>query len=133
MDIEHAGRGLASRINKLFNVFHADNTPPLSNAAAALAICEKTGVSIKAELLGQLRDGSEIAATVAHLEAIADFFGVPAAYLTDRDLDAAIDAQLDLLNVLRDKRIRDATLCLSARLSPQALKTLAVTIASLPE
>ena len=50
---------LAARLNKLFEVMRKPNTPPLSNAAAAAAITEKTGVSISPAYLWQLRNGSQ--------------------------------------------------------------------------
>lgn len=128
---EGAGDGLASRLNKLFDVIRGQDMPPLSNAAAAAAITEKTGVSIKADALQQLRDGSETCPPIAYLKAIAEFFGVPASYLTDHDLDPTIDAQLNLLQALRDNRVRNLTLCPSTKLSPQVLNTLTATIASL--
>lgn len=97
---------LASRLNKLFDVIHRADAPELSNAAAAAAIAEQTGVSITAEDLRRLRNGSETGAAAAILSAVAEFFGVPATYLTDVDLDQSIDAQLNLLKALRDQGVR---------------------------
>lgn len=121
---------LASRLNKLFDVMHKADTPALSDTAAAAAVAEKTGVAITADYLRRLRDGSETTATEADLVAIAEFFGVPAAYLTDRAVDPMIDAQLNLLRALRDHRVRDVRLC-GGELSPETLNSLAATIASL--
>jgi transcriptional regulator with XRE-family HTH domain len=98
---------LAARLNKLFEVMRRPDTRPLSNAAAAAAITEKTGVSISAAYLWQLRNGQATNPTVAHMRAIAEFFGLPASYLIDSDMDPNIDAQLNLLQALRDNGVRD--------------------------
>ncbi|OBJ64213.1 helix-turn-helix domain-containing protein, partial [Mycobacterium colombiense] len=92
---------LALRLTKLFEVMRKAGAAPLSNAAAAAAITEKTGVSISPAYLWQLRSGVKRNPTVAHLRAIAEFFGVPASYLIDRNTDPAIEAQLNLLQALR--------------------------------
>lgn len=118
---------LAARLNKLFEIMRKPGTSPLSNAAAAAAITAKTGVPISPAYLWQLRNGIKTNPTVTHLRAIADFFGLPASYLIDRDTDSAIDAQLDLLQALRDNGVRDLATRASG-LTPQALKSLAVII-----
>lgn len=134
MDCAHnRGTTVAARVNKLFDVFHRGNAPALSNASAVAAIRDKTGISLTVEFLQRLRAGDEINLPTAYSNAITDFFGVPASYLTDRDLDQAIDAQLDLLRALRDKQALDVRLCPGGEnLSPQALRSLAASIAALP-
>lgn len=116
---------LGARLNKLFEVMHRPSAPPLSNAAAATAITEKTGVSISPAYLWQLRNGVKDNPTVQHLRAIAEFFGVPASYLIDRDPDPQIDAQLNLLQALRDSGVRDLAMRASG-LTPQALNSVAL-------
>lgn len=123
---------LASRLNKLFEVMRKASTPPLSNAAAAAAITNKTGVPISPAYLWQLRNGIKTNPTVTHLRAIADFFGLPASYLIDRDTEPALDAQLNLLQALRDSGVRDLAARASG-LTPQALNSLAVIIDHLRE
>ncbi|OBJ15066.1 helix-turn-helix domain-containing protein, partial [Mycobacterium colombiense] len=118
---------LASRLSKLFEVMRKAGTAPLSNAAAAAAITKKTGVSISPAYLWQLRSGVKRNPTVAHLRAIADFFGVPASYLIDRDPDQKIDAQLTLMQALRDVGVRDLAVRTSG-LTPQAITSLAAMV-----
>ena len=127
-DVEAEGTepgNLAARLNKLFEVMRRPNTPPLSNAAAAAAITSQTGVSISPAYLWQLRSGVKDNPTVQHLRAIAEFFGVPAAFLIDRDPDPQIDAQLNLLQALRDSGVRDLAMRASG-LTPQALNSVAL-------
>ncbi|MEU0497977.1 helix-turn-helix transcriptional regulator [Mycobacterium sp. NPDC006124] len=97
--------------------------PPLSNAAAAEAITTKTGVSISAAYLWQLRSGMKTNPTVTHLRAIAQFFGVAPSYLVDPGIDPEIDAQLNLLQAMRDAGVRDLAMRASG-LTPQALNSL---------
>jgi len=124
--IKDAEKGeLAARLNKLFEVMRKPNTPPLSNAAAAAQITAKTGVSISPAYLWQLRNGIKDNPTVAHLRAIAQFFGLPASYLIDRDPDDGIDAQLNILQALRDSSVRDLA-ARAAGLTPEALNSVAV-------
>jgi transcriptional regulator with XRE-family HTH domain len=118
---------LASRLTKLFEVMRTAGTAPLSNAAAAAAITEKTGVSISPAYLWQLRSGIKRNPTVAHLRAIAEFFGVPASYLIDRDPDQKIDAQLTLIQALRDVGVRDLAVRTSG-LTPEAITSLAAMV-----
>lgn len=118
---------LAVKLNKLFEVMRKAGTPPLSNAAAAAAITRKTGVAISPAYLWQLRSGMKTNPTVTHLRAIADFFGLPASYLIDRTTDPAIDAQLDLLQALRDNGVRDLAARASG-LTPQAIRSLAAMV-----
>ena len=127
-DVEGKGAetgDLAARLNKLFEVMRRANKPPLSNAAAAAEITSRTGVSISPAYLWQLRNGHKDNPTVQHLRAIADFFGVPASYLIDRDPDPQIDAQLNLLQALRDSGVRDLAMRASG-LTPQALNSVAL-------
>ncbi|OBI35955.1 XRE family transcriptional regulator [Mycobacterium colombiense] len=124
--------GLATRLNKLFELMRKAGTPPLSNAAAAAAITDKTGVPISPAYLWQLRSGLKTNPTVAHLRAIADYFGVPPSYLIDRGTDPAIDAQLNLLQALRDNGVRDLAARASG-LTPQALDSLAAIVDHLRE
>jgi transcriptional regulator with XRE-family HTH domain len=129
-DVEAKGADngeLAARLNKLFEIMRKPNTPPLSNAAAAAAITQQTGVSISPAYLWQLRNGVKDNPTVAHLRAIADFFGVPPSYLIDRDTDRKIDAQLNLLQALRDSDVRDLAMRAHG-LTPQALNSLAAMV-----
>lgn len=93
---------LARRINRLFDVIHARREPPQTTSAAAAAITERGPVQLTAEALDALRAGHNPGATVAELNALADHFGVTAAYLTDAGTGRTVDAQLDLLRALRD-------------------------------
>jgi transcriptional regulator with XRE-family HTH domain len=119
------GRGtLADRLNRLFDLVRKPDQPPISNATASAAIKEKTGVSISSAYLWQLRNGTKENPTVAHLRALAQFFGLPASYLIDTTPNPGLEAQLNLLQALRDHGVRDIALRASG-LTPRALNNLA--------
>lgn len=118
---------LSIKLNKLFDIMRRPTQPVLSNAAAAEAIRAKTGVSISAAYLWQLRTGVKSNPTVAHLRAIARFFGVAPSYLIDPGIDPDIDAQLNLLEAMRDAGVRDLAVRASG-LTPQALNSLAAIV-----
>lgn len=114
---------LSIKLNKLFETMRKPSQPPLSNAAAAEAITRQTGVSISSAYLWQLRQGMKTNPTVAHLRAIAEFFGVTPSYLIDPGIDPKIDEQLNLLAALRDAGVRDLAMRASG-LTPQAISSL---------
>lgn len=117
------GSELSVKLNKLFDIMRKPSDPPLSNAAAAEAITRKTGVAISAAYLWQLRSGLKTNPTVAHLRAIAQFFGVAPSYLVDPGIDPDVDAQLNLLQAMRDAGVVDLAMRASG-LTSQALNSL---------
>ncbi|OMB76660.1 XRE family transcriptional regulator [Mycolicibacterium conceptionense] len=118
---------LAAKINRLFEIMRKPTESPLSNAAAAEAITAKTGVSISSAYLWQLRSGMKTNPTIAHLRAIATYFGVPASYLIDDGTDPNVDAQLRLLQTLRDAGVRDIAARASG-LTPQSLESIRIMV-----
>lgn len=114
---------LADKINKLFDIMRKPSAKPLSNAAAAEAITAKTGISISPAYLWQLRNGLKTNPTLQHMQAIASFFGVPAAYLINEGKDENIEKQLRAAQIFRDAGVRD----LAARgsgLTPASLENI---------
>ncbi|MFC7616295.1 XRE family transcriptional regulator [Actinokineospora soli] len=82
------------------------------------------GPTISATYLWQLRKGLRDNPTKRHLEALADFFGVPPGYFFDDAQADRIDAELALLNAFRDSPVRQIALRASG-LSEQSLATIA--------
>ncbi|MCV7339856.1 hypothetical protein MHAE_05627 [Mycobacterium haemophilum DSM 44634] len=118
---------LSVKLDKLFKIMRNPAEPPLSNAAAAEAITKQTGVSISSAYMWQLRAGVKNNPTVQHLRAIAEFFGVSPSYLIDPGIDPHIDAQLNLIQALRDSGVRDLAMRASG-LTPQSLSSLAAMV-----
>lgn len=91
---------LSAKLNRLFDVMHRRDAPPMSTEAAAAGITAQTGVGISAAYLSELRAGAGREPSVDELVAIAEFFGVSSPYLTGDRPD--IEDQLTLLELMRD-------------------------------
>jgi len=111
---------LAEKLNHLFAAVHPAGRGPYSNEEVAAAIQDRAGPSISGTYIWLLRKGQRDNPTKKHLEALAEFFGVPPAYFFDDDTAAQLRAELDLLAALRDASVRDIALR-AAELSPDSL------------
>lgn len=111
---------LARKLDRLFRTVHPRAREEVSYRDVAKGIEERGGPTISASYLHALRTGVKDNPTKRHLEAIADFFGVSPAYFFDDDLAAKIDAQLELLEAMRDAGIRKIALR-AKELSPDAI------------
>ncbi|SDN44106.1 helix-turn-helix domain-containing protein [Allokutzneria albata] len=113
---------LAEKIDHLFRVVRRPNGEQHSHEEVARACREATGESFSATYLWQLRTGRRDNPTKRHLEALAEFFQVPAAYFFDDEQGAAIAKELDLLGALRNNAIRQMALR-AVNLSEEGLGT----------
>jgi transcriptional regulator with XRE-family HTH domain len=96
---------LAAKLNKLFDTMHADGKKPDSNEKVVESL-SKRGVRITPQYLGQIRAGKKTNIDANTLRALAEHFGVTASYLIERGPNENIEAQLSLLRLLRDKKVR---------------------------
>ena len=117
-----APRALSDKIDHLFQVVRPAKGE-YTHEQVAKAIEERGGPTISASYLWQLRKGLRDNPTKKHLEALADFFGVPPAYFFDEAAAERIDAELDLLASMRDADVRHVALRASG-LSTQTLKAI---------
>jgi transcriptional regulator with XRE-family HTH domain len=115
-------RTLADKIDHLFTVIHPAKGE-YSYEQVSKAIQERGGPTISAAYVWQLRKGMRDNPTKRHLEALADFFGVPPSYFFDEDAAHRVDAELELLAALRDGGVRDVALRASG-LSEDSLTTI---------
>ncbi|MEA5366724.1 helix-turn-helix domain-containing protein [Amycolatopsis sp., V23-08] len=114
---------LAAKLDHLFGVVRPAGGDEYSFEQVADAIRARGGPTISATYLWQLRKGLRDNPTKRHLEALAGFFGVPAAYFFDESEAERIDAELTLLSALREAPVRQ--IALRARgLSPKSLETI---------
>lgn len=107
---------------KLEHLFHAVPGPhgEYSLEEVAAGIRGQGGPTISASYIWQLRKGVKDNPTKKHMEALAEFFGVPAAYFFDDEAAARIEAELSMLAALRDAGVRRVALRASG-LSPRSL------------
>lgn len=117
-----APRALSDKLDHLFQVVRPTKGE-YTHEQVAKAIEERGGPTISASYLWQLRKGLRDNPTKKHLEALADYFGVPPAYFFDEAAAERIDAELDLLASIRDADVRHVALRASG-LSTQTLKAI---------
>jgi len=101
---------LAEKIDTLFQTVRRPNDEQFSHEEVARACREASGESFSAPYLWQLRTGRRTNPTKRHLEALAQFFQVPASYFFDEDSSTAIAKELELLAALRDAEVRSVAL-----------------------
>jgi transcriptional regulator with XRE-family HTH domain len=117
------GQSLAEKIERLFQLVRKPTRDQYSNDEVARACRETTGESFSTTYLWQLRTGKRDNPTKRHLQALAQFFDVPAAYFFDDEDGRRIGTELELLGALRDAGVRDVALR-AVRLSPDGLGTI---------
>src|SRR3954447_17395503 len=101
---------LADKIDQLFHVVRRPDRDQYSHEEVARACREATGESFSTSYLWQLRTGRRDNPTKRHLEALAQFFGVPPVYFFDDEQSRKIAEELALLGALRDAGVRDLAL-----------------------
>ncbi|MEU4486621.1 XRE family transcriptional regulator [Streptomyces purpurascens] len=106
-------RELSDRLNQLFDAVHPPDRGPYSNAEVARLMAERGLETVTSTYLWMLRTGRRDNPTKRHLEALASFFGVPAAYWFDDEVAETTAQELKLLAMLRDSRIKNVLLRLS--------------------
>ncbi|MEW1683185.1 helix-turn-helix domain-containing protein [Streptomyces sp. NPDC093594] len=104
---EEADISFADKLNRLFTTVRPDPSHEYSNEQVASAIREG-GVPISQSYIWQLRKGRKTNPTLRHLQALAKFFGVPAAYFVDDSTRARIEEQL-LALVAEQARFHEAS------------------------
>src|SRR4051794_15652581 len=104
-----ARRSLADKLDHLFSVVHPAKGEYTYDQVSK-AIEERGGPTISAAYVWQLRKGIRDNPTKRHLEALADFFGVPPSYFFDEAAAHTVDTELELLAALRDGSVRDVAL-----------------------
>src|SRR5205085_1911330 len=88
----------AEKLNYLFATVTAQEGREHSNEQVASAITAG-GVSISQSYIWQLRKGIKDNPTVKHVQALADFFGVPPAYFFDEAVTDRVGQRLAQLKV----------------------------------
>lgn len=94
-------RSLADKLNHLYqHKLPTGRKKPYTDREVAEAV-RRTGGDVSASYLHALRTGKRTNPTKQHMEALAAFFGIPAAYFLSGDT-RNIDAELRQLQELRD-------------------------------
>jgi len=91
-------QSLAAKLDHLFGTVRRRNGQEFSYEEVAATI-SSGGVVISQSYIWQLRKGKRDNPTFKHLQALADFFGVPPAYFFDDDVTDRVNQQLEALRV----------------------------------
>jgi transcriptional regulator with XRE-family HTH domain len=114
---------IAEKLDRLFRQLQPAGQAEPSYMAVAEAIRRTQGVPISHTYIWQLRTGRRDNPTVAHLTALATYFGVPVSYFLDDEQTRRVDAQLELLRTLRDAGVTQIALR-AADVSPRGRETI---------
>jgi hypothetical protein len=98
---------LATKVNRLFEVFHAVNKPEQSTATVAASISALTGQAIEPTQLEVLRTETAASPDWVIIEGLTRHFSIPVEYLaTDGEAAERLDQQLRLLAAARDAGVK---------------------------
>lgn len=114
----HKGGGFAEKLNYLFETVTTAESREYSNEQVASAIT-MDGVPISQSYIWQLRKGIKVNPTLRHVQALADFFGVPPAYFFD---EAVTDQVGERLAELRAEQRRLAEIAEGSEAQMMALR-----------
>ncbi len=107
----------------MFATVHPRGRGEYTHEEVAEAIRQRGVSSVSHTYIWQLRSGIKTNPTMAIIEALSDFFGVPPAYFFDMETTARIDAELELLEAMRDADVRRLAIRASD-LSSESLRTI---------
>ncbi|MDY7088090.1 MAG: helix-turn-helix domain-containing protein [Actinomycetota bacterium] len=105
---------IAEKLDRLFR----QHKPEPSYMAVSEAVRSGQGVAISHTYIWQLRTGRRDNPTVAHLTALATYFGVPVAYFIDDEQTRRIDDQLELMQTIRTAGVTEIAMR-AADISPR--------------
>ncbi|GAA0581990.1 helix-turn-helix domain-containing protein [Paractinoplanes ferrugineus] len=114
---------IAGKLDTLFRRVRSVGQAEPSYMAVSETIRATQGVPISHTYIWQLRTGRRDNPTVAHLTALATYFGVPVAYFLDDEQTRRVDAQLALLQSIRDAGVTEIALR-AADVSPRGRETI---------
>lgn len=129
---EAAPRTVAEKLEHLFHTVRKPDQREYTNDEVATAIVRQQGEAISSSYIWYLRTGQRDNPTVKHINALARFFGVPAAYFFDDEVSDRVEAELAVLTAMRDAGVREVALR-AAGLSPASLRTISEVITRVSE
>ncbi|SBW22900.1 hypothetical protein FDG2_3287 [Candidatus Protofrankia californiensis] len=122
----------SKRLNGLFALVHPPDRGPYTNQEVARLLRERGGPALSHVYLWQLRTGQRDNPTRRHLQALAEFFGVPVAYFFDSDTVTKIESELEFVRQLRERGVQRVALR-TVGLSPQGINQILAAIEHIRE
>src|SRR5260370_41461625 len=111
---------LPARLDRLFQTVRPPDGGEYTYRQVFVGIERLVGWRFSSSHLQSLRMGDRTNPSMRHLHGLCAFFGVPIRYFFDEELEARVDAQLELAPSLRDPAVRNLAMR-AAGLSPEAL------------
>ena len=111
-------RSFAERLAHLIATVHPPDRKPYSYREIAHGVAEQTGVTMSATHVQQLAVGARKDPKRSHIQALAQFFGVPVTYFFDDEVAGQVDRQVGDVVAWRDSEARNLaqrTMQLSSR------------------
>lgn len=115
-------RSFADRLSRLIATVHPPDRKPYSYREIAQGVEEQTGVSMSATHVQQLAVGARRDPKRSHIQALAQFFGVPVTYFFDDEVADQVDQQVSDVVAWRDTEAR-AMAQRAMQLSPRDRET----------
>ncbi|MFD0266117.1 hypothetical protein ACFVGY_05895 [Streptomyces sp. NPDC127106] len=103
-------QGLDRRINELIAVLYPDERTRPGYTRLAKEIRDATGGTISGTYLWELATGKKRNITLAQLDVLAEFFGVPLEYFLNDEVYERVNSQMELAVALRNAKIRSIAL-----------------------
>jgi transcriptional regulator with XRE-family HTH domain len=115
-------RSFAERLAHLIATVHPPDRKPYSYREIAHGVAEQTGVTMSATHVQQLAVGARKDPKRSHIQALAQFFGVPVTYFFDDEVAGQVDRQVGNVVAWRDSEARNLAQR-AMRLSPRDRET----------
>ncbi|MBE1494676.1 transcriptional regulator with XRE-family HTH domain [Amycolatopsis lexingtonensis] len=115
-------RSFAERLAHLIATVHPPDRKPYSYREIATGVADQTGVSMSATHVQQLAVGARKDPKRSHIQALAQFFGVPVTYFFDEEVAGQVDQQVEDVVAWRDTEARNLAQR-AMRLSPRDRET----------
>ncbi|MEU8639968.1 XRE family transcriptional regulator [Amycolatopsis sp. NPDC048633] len=100
-------RSFAERLAHLIATVHPPDRKPYSYREIAHGVAEQTGVTMSATHVQQLAVGARKDPKRSHIQALAQFFGVPVTYFFDDAVAGQVDRQVGDVVAWRDSEARN--------------------------
>ncbi|GAB3167606.1 helix-turn-helix domain-containing protein [Amycolatopsis stemonae] len=132
--VEQEGRKLPTLGKRLAYLFEEARRPDgrkWTYEQVATFVTETTGVSMTRQYISEMMRNSKANPSRAHLQGLAEFFGVSAAYFFDDAKSAEIHRQIEVAVALRDPRTRELALRLLQVTEPADVSLVAEVVAAI--
>jgi transcriptional regulator with XRE-family HTH domain len=108
-------RSFAERLAHLIATVHPPDRKPYSYREIAHGVADQTGVTMSATHVQQLAVGARKDPKRSHIQALAQFFGVPVTYFFDDEVAGQVDRQVEAWRDSEARNLAQRAMQLSPR------------------